>query len=90
MLYNRVWNKKYFEIIAFLNKKTSRAVNSNEKKTWTNISQLAAAKSNILLNFPALDVFLLQLAEISNIFSSSVPSYLHNPEADTILYIPIW
>ena len=46
----------------------------------------AAAKSNILLNFPALDVFLLQLAEMSNIVSSSIPSYI--PKYITLNQIP--
>ena len=49
--------KIIFEIAAFLNFEwgTSRAVNSNESKnTDKHIS--AAAKCNITLNFPALDI----------------------------------
>ena len=54
VIYDRVWNRKnYFEIAALLNfeRGTSRAGNSNENK---NIS--VAAKCNITLNFPALDI----------------------------------
>ena len=55
-MYDRVRNRKnYFKITAFLNfeRGTSRAGNSNESKN-KHIS--VAAKCNITLNFPALDI----------------------------------
>ena len=58
VIYDRVLNRKnYFEIAAFLNfeQGTSRAGNSNENKN-TNKHISAAAKSNITLNFSALDI----------------------------------
>ena len=47
----------FFEIVAFLNLEggTSRAGNSNENKN-TNKHISVAAKCNITLNFPALDI----------------------------------
>ena len=57
-LYDRVQNSKnYFEIAAFLNfeRGTSRAGNSNENIN-TNKHISVAAKCNITLNFPALDI----------------------------------
>ena len=41
MLYNRVWNKKnILKSLPFWTKNYYSSINSNEKKTWTNISQL--------------------------------------------------
>ena len=60
VIYDRVRNRKnYFEIAAFFNfeRGTSRAGNSNENKnTNTNKHISVAAKCNITLNFPALDI----------------------------------
>ena len=59
-IYDRVLNRKnYFEIAAFLNFKrgTSRVGNSNENKD-TNKHISVAAKCNITLNFPALDIYI--------------------------------
>ena len=49
--------KNYFEIAAFLNfeRGTSRTGNSNENKD-TNQHISVAAKCNITLNFPTLDI----------------------------------
>ena len=57
-IYDRVLNRKnYFEIAAFFNFKrgTSRAGNSNKNKN-TNKRISVAAKCNITLNFPSLDI----------------------------------
>ena len=58
VIYDRVRNRKnYFEINAFLNfeRGTSRAGNSNENKN-TNKHMSVAAKCNMTLNFPTLDI----------------------------------
>ena len=58
VIYDRVRNRKtYFGITAFLNfeRGTSREGNSNENKN-TNKHISVAAKCNITLNFPALDI----------------------------------
>ena len=58
VIYDRVRNRIFFvEITAFLNfeRGTSRAGNSNENKN-TNKHISVAAKCNITLNFPTLDI----------------------------------